>query len=533
MTTSQLPERPNLEQLKRLAKDLLHRARNADPASIARFRTLPGFASEMENHRLATRVALHDAQSVIAREHGCDSWKTLVEQIEEMTLAAAGALEALIEAATDGRTNRAERLLAARPGLARGSFEAALLLGDKGIALDFLRRQPERANSKSGPRNWEPLLYLCHAPFRSGDRGVASGRVAIARRLLELGADPNARYPWKHHGVQRPALWGAVCQTCSLELAEVLLIGGADANDGVTLALAASGGNLPALELLRGHGADVNGVWATDGTPCLFAILHWTKTEVGVRWLLENGASPNGIFGTEMETPVHVAARCSAPAIVKLLLDHGADPNVTRADGRTPYALAAIYGNLPVVQLLRCGEKEAQLSPPDAFVAACQRNDEAAARTLLDRNGQLISEVNQLHPDLLHRAAEGDEPAALRFLLNLGFEPNKTDAMGATPLHRAAHEGRVEATRLLLAARASTSACDNEFRAPPLVWAADGCRNDRGRASDFSAVAQLLIDAGSPVDWKSESEPADEIGEIIADWRASGRTSSATDASNL
>jgi hypothetical protein len=29
----------------------------------------------------------------------------------------------------------------------------------------------------------------------------------------------------------------------------------------------------------------------------------------------------------------------------------------------------------------------------------------------------------------------------------------------------------------------------------------------------------LLLDAGSPTDWQSDGEPADELQEILADWR--------------
>ena len=43
MTTPQFPERPNFEQLKRQAKDLLRAAKAHDPAALARFRALPAF----------------------------------------------------------------------------------------------------------------------------------------------------------------------------------------------------------------------------------------------------------------------------------------------------------------------------------------------------------------------------------------------------------------------------------------------------------------------------------------------------------
>ena len=52
-------------------------------------------------------LGLHDAQSVIAREYGLDSWNALRERVEELTLEFGFATDGFIEAATDGRADRA------------------------------------------------------------------------------------------------------------------------------------------------------------------------------------------------------------------------------------------------------------------------------------------------------------------------------------------------------------------------------------------------------------------------------------------
>src|SRR5262245_48757979 len=69
MTATQLPDHPNLDQLKRQAKDLLHSARANDPAALGRFRILPAFANASDAELTRRGLALHDAQSVIAREY--------------------------------------------------------------------------------------------------------------------------------------------------------------------------------------------------------------------------------------------------------------------------------------------------------------------------------------------------------------------------------------------------------------------------------------------------------------------------------
>jgi len=70
MPVRRLPERPNLEQLKKQAKSLLHAARAAEDPALRRFAALPAFANKSLSEISAFPLALHDAQSVIAREHG-------------------------------------------------------------------------------------------------------------------------------------------------------------------------------------------------------------------------------------------------------------------------------------------------------------------------------------------------------------------------------------------------------------------------------------------------------------------------------
>ena len=87
----------NLEQLRKQAKELVRAARAGDEAARARLGDL--------------RPILADAQLVLAREHGYPSWPALVH-------AAEADADAFVVAATSGRRERAEALLAARPASA-------------------------------------------------------------------------------------------------------------------------------------------------------------------------------------------------------------------------------------------------------------------------------------------------------------------------------------------------------------------------------------------------------------------------------
>jgi ankyrin repeat protein len=440
--------------------------------------------------------------------------------VEELSLEFDAAVVQFIEAATDGRSDRAERLLALHPRIARANFHTALLLGDTEAAESWLAQDPSLVERPGGPRGWEPLLYICHTSLQRGHESRAAGFVAIARNLLARGANPNVRFPWLHHGVRRAALWGATFVTQHLPLVELLLDAGADPNDGVTLPIAAGAGNVAVLELLHRYGADVNQPWATDGAATIYSVLHWTDAPVGAQWLLDHGADADPVFASNGETPLHVVARRGNVALAAALVTRGADITRTRADGRTPYAVAALNGNHEVADWLLAQGAPGELSEVDRLVAACSSGDRAAVAAMLATRPALRAEIRDEHYIALHQAAERGDTEALAALLACGFDPNRgDDEMGKTALHSAAHGGRPDAIRILLEHGASVTIRDREFHAQPLVWAAEASRGERADGRDYLAVGQLLLDAGSPVDWEVGDEPAEGILEILAEWR--------------
>ncbi len=516
-----LPDSPDLDQLKRQAKDLVRAARSADPTALSRFRMLPSLQHASDDDLTRATLALHDAQSVVAREHGFESWNALRERVEELALDFDAAAREFVEAATDGRSSRAERLLAMYPRIADSSIYAALLVGDVATVESHLARNPELVHERGGPRDWLPLHYVCHDALGRSEVASADGLVAIARRLLALGADANTRFPWIHHGVHRPVLWGATRATQLHPLAEALLEAGADPNDGVTLPMAASAGDVTTLELLRAHGANPNQPWATDGAATIYAIMHWSRTPDGVRWLLEHGADPDPVFAANGETPLHIAAQQWDVEMVELLVQRGADASRRRADSRTPYAVAELNGNRAVAEWFRAHGAAHELEPVDRLVAACARGDRDAAESLLATRPSLREEITDAHYVALHQAAEQGDVAALALLLDCGFDPNRGDAeIGKTALHSAAMAGQPDATRLLLARGASPDTRDREFHGQPLVWAAEGSRSHADRARDYEEVGRLLQDAGSTVEWQLPTdEPAEGVSEVLAEWQ--------------
>jgi ankyrin repeat protein len=137
----------------------------------------------------------------------------------------------------------------------------------------------------------------------------------------------------------------------------------------------------------------------------------------------------------------------------------------------------------------------------------------------------LREEITDMHYAALHRAAEQGDTAQLTLLIDCGFDPNRGDAeIGKTALHSAAMAGQPNAVRLLLARGASPDVRDREFNGQPLVWAAEGSRSHRDRATDYAEVGRLLIDAGSTVEWEQPTEePAEGVREIVTEWQRGGR----------
>jgi ankyrin repeat protein len=130
-----------------------------------------------------------------------------------------------------------------------------------------------------------------------------------------------------------------------------LLAAGHKADEGgdswTALIWASRSGSIEAINLLLDSGADVNLPGSTgdnwDATPLQHAILQ--RQPAVVRLLLDRGADLNRGAGGSL-TPLFLAAGDTDPAILKLLLAHGADPTVEDENGATPLSRAVSAGTL-------------------------------------------------------------------------------------------------------------------------------------------------------------------------------------------
>src|SRR3989442_4535630 len=116
--TKSLPSRPNLEQLKNQAKDLLKSLKSDDPDAIQRVReNHPRWSATAEPEMDAAALSLGDAQLVIAREYGFASWPKLKEHVDAVVLDASEPMELFKKAFAQHDAVLFQRLLDRHPDL--------------------------------------------------------------------------------------------------------------------------------------------------------------------------------------------------------------------------------------------------------------------------------------------------------------------------------------------------------------------------------------------------------------------------------
>ena len=91
------------------------------------------------------------------------------------------------------RPSPASIICAATPELARYSFATAVILGDAGRVRTELGRDPGLATQADTRTGWAPLHAASASRWHRLDPARAGGLLAVARMLLDAGADPNGR----------------------------------------------------------------------------------------------------------------------------------------------------------------------------------------------------------------------------------------------------------------------------------------------------------------------------------------------------
>jgi ankyrin repeat protein len=519
-------QHPDLEQLKRQSKELLTAFRAADAAAINE-------VTACYDDPPAT-FALHDAQLVIARSYGFDSWPKLKAYVDGVTI------RRLVEAVSNGAIERVRAMVKARPELAN----MAVSYGDEHRAIHYavMHRQPEitrllmrkGANARAGIH---PHRDATSAWTLARERGY-DDMVAIIEEEENRKAKPahesTIAPAMELDDAERTAVANGDLKWLRASLAEGKLANRVRWSDGGLLTVAVRNNRPEVLQFLldeckfdpdeRVSGGEGDWVAYSQGHPL------WNAAAMGLseiaNLLLDRGANPN-VHVDSSGSPVHSAYSHKQWKMVDLLRARGGFVTADTAAlyretelarqilddeerGTFPRNITLTEGSL-VEDLLRFGGDGGATEIVRMALARVDwpRNDVRWFRMLaaplsfwhhipwlqagnkeLDRNGYLecfrlvlgasgANIVGSFGRTILHEIAamrdwitEDEVIAFGRAALEAGARSDgRDDILKSTPLGWACRWGRIKLVRLLMDHGAVLEEKDAESWAQPLAWA--------------------------------------------------------------
>ncbi|PYR25073.1 MAG: hypothetical protein DMF92_21270 [Acidobacteria bacterium] len=472
MPARELPDRPNLDQYRKQAKELVKAAKAGDARAFVLMREHHPRLKQLPDDQLhRTTFALADAQLIVARAHGFDSWPKFAKHIETITSESPSRIWTRAEKAlVDGDVAALDALLARhgdmlRKGPVQSSWWGGLAPNySKGDARAIIAREHHF-------ESWDQFAAFAEAmkdtlspvaQFETAVAAVIDGDVVTLDRLLR--ASPwlvRARSTRVHHStllhyVGSNGVEGFRQRTPKniVKVAEALLDAGADIN---------------ATADMYGGGSDTLGLAATSIHPVTAGV-----QEELMAFLLARGASLGGDKGAAAWSKLINACHANGrPGAAEFL--------ARRADGLDLEAAAGV-GRLDIV------------------------------KAFFDANGRLTANATKKQmEDGFTWACEYGRTNVVEFLLLRGMDvAAKLRHHRQTGMHWAAYGGYADTVRVLLRHKAPVNVKDDTFEGTPLGWALYAWAGGGPHAGDrrYYDVVKLLVAAGATVatEWLNEDE---------------------------
>ncbi len=476
--TRRMREHPDLEQLKRQAKQLLTSFKAGKAAA----------AEEVNAHYDnvdPTMFALHDAHLALARSYGFDSWPKLKAYVDGVTI------RRLIEAVRAGEIARVRTMLRARPELA----DMTVSYGDEHRAVHYavMHRYPEivrllmqmGANGRAGIYPHRDATSAWTLAYERGyEEIVAIIEEEEERRRKRATKRLTDSEPMPGDEAARAAVAKSDLEWLRARHAEGKLVNDVRWEDGGLLTMAVRKDRIEALKLLLDCGLPPDErISSGEG--------DWTAYSQGY--------------------PLWHAAALGRCEMAELLLDRGANPNLHVDSSGSPVYSAYSHKQWKMAELL-----QARGGIVTGDIAAIYRQTGLAQQMLLDDDrGELHQDLNpsdkSLAEELLRFGADGGAAEIVRMSLER-LKWDRDDPrwfrMLASPLSFWHHipwlyagnkdfdrEGYLECFRLIL------EVCDakvvGEFGRTILHEIA--AMGDWITDSEIAAFARVALNAGAPV----------------------------------
>ena len=210
------------------------------------------------------------------------------------------------------------------------------------------------------------------------------------------------------------------------------------------------------------------------------AVRHGTAAQVAA--LLERYPHLVDARNAHGNTPVREAIGMRRPEVAALLLDRGADPRQVNDGGSSLMDAATAAGSREIAALLvRSG---CRMRAGDA--AGLGVLDEL--RRMLDADPSAAGARDRVGGTPLHAAARGNQPAAVRLLLDRGADIGAVNRHGHPPLAAAVESDALAAAALLLERGADPDCAAGHF---------GGTALHRAIANRHRQMTRLLLDHGA------------------------------------
>jgi ankyrin repeat protein len=483
-----LPEKPNLEYLKKQAKELLRTMRQGK---------------------------LADAQHTLANEYGFATWAKLKSHVEALGFSP---MEALKAAVCDGDVARVRGVLERYPelrakiddplpdyGFGQHALFAAVQRSDRATIDVLLRAGADIQKRTEWWAGGFGVLDDCDpsmVEFLTARGAVldahSASRLGMMAKLRELvAADPSVVHARGGDG-QTPLHFAS-----TVEVAEFLLANGAeiDARD-------VDHESTPAQYMLR-----------------VEQIRHYPRDRQDVaRYLVSRGCRTDILMAAALGDADLVRRHLDAdPGCIRMSVSEEWFPKQDpRAGGtiyiwklgthRTAHSVARDFGHEEVFQLLM------ERTPEDLKLAlACELGDEAVFHEFLSRHPDAAKTLSEPDQQKLPNAAQNNNTKAVRLMLEAGWPVDTPGEMGAAALHWAGFNGNAEMTREILRFHPALELKSREYEGTPLGWALYGSGNSwRRDTGDFVGTIRALLEAGATLPPHAEElEPSDAVLEVL------------------